>query len=302
MTGQQISRRQRGLKQTSEAEQKPKSEAQKKASQAKNAAKKANIAASKPKAAADQPIPAEVAMSASLVVQNYANQNHLAHKQMPPAPVTSTTAAAQRKKKGRRQRVKKMDDADKIILQKLEIDHMLRLRGLVKDCKTHEKYANALHEEFVRYATEKQRFYQNLPEGPKKQLFVERAQRNLKKANEYQARTPSLPPDMFEEYRRIKLDCIQTLQDIETLSLTPEDRKKQRQKAFGLRRKEIEALLRKLKLQEDEDVKRAGMRSVSAGKGDLWSRKPKNGGYPDVPVHGNDDIKEYDERESDYMT
>jgi hypothetical protein len=167
MTGQQISRRQRGLKQTSEAEQKPKSEAQKKASQAKNAAKKANIAAMKAKAAADQPIPATVAMSASLVVQNYANQNHLgqytelahkqttpAHKQMPPAQKTSTTQkanAGKKKKKRPRKKHELPDDAQNLVYGKDQV-HRDNLIKLLHESNTRQEYAKALHVEFVRYA------------------------------------------------------------------------------------------------------------------------------------------------------
>jgi hypothetical protein len=248
---------------------KSKSEAQIKATQEKNAAKKANKAARKTAAVAPgaQIDNATAETAAIIVVQATMRANQAQAKKTQvstqqthaPAPVRSTTAAAQRKKKGRRQRVKKMAAADKTILQQLETDHMLKLRGLVKDCKTHEEYANALHDEFVHYATEKQSFYQNLPDGPKKQLFVERAERNLKKANEYQARTPSMPPDVFAKYQGYKLDCIKTLEEIETLSLTPEDRKKQRRDAFEHRRTQIQALLDSLK-GKDEDVKRAELR------------------------------------------
>lgn len=252
-----------------------------KSSKDKKAAKKAKRAtAKKANAAAGQAAPVapgaqideETKKEAAVIIMQHTmrakqaqgKQTHASTQHThAPAPVTSTTAATQSKTKGRRQRVKKMDDADKIKLQNLETEHMLKLRELIQTYETYAEYAKALHDEFVSYATEKEQFYQKLPQSPKKQLFVERAQRNLKKANDYQARTPSLPPQEFKLYRQIKLDCITTLEDIETRHLTPKARKEARQQAFEQRRTAIERLLKQYhdeEEQQEKDVKRAELR------------------------------------------
>jgi hypothetical protein len=292
---------------------------------AKKAAKKAKRAtAKKAKAAAGQAaavapgaqIDDATAQTAAVIVLNaHAKQAQSKKAQAStqhthaPAHVMSTTAAAQKKEKGRRQRGKKtrLDDADKKALHQLDVDHMVNLRNLIRTNGTQEQYAEDLHTEFVRYAEEKKKFYNALPEGPNKQFFVKQAQHNLQKATDYKPRTTFWPPKVFEKYREIKLACIQKLEEIDARSLPSKDRKDERQEAFRIRKQKIEALLDLLKLQEDEDVKRAGMRSVSAGKGDLWSMKSKNGGYQDVPVHGNEKkeavlkAKTKQEEDDDYL-
>ena len=240
---------------------------------AKKAAKKAKRAtAKKAKAAAGQAaavapgaqIDDATAQTAAVIVLNaHAKQAQSKKAQAStqhthaPAHVMSTTAAAQKKEKGRRQRGKKtrLDDADKKALHQLDVDHMVNLRNLIRTNGTQEQYAEDLHTEFVRYAEEKKKFYNALPEGPNKQFFVTRAEHNLEKAQNYKTRTTFFPPEVFKTYREIKLACIQTLEVLDDRPMAPTERKLARQKAFEDRRKDIQDLLKKYHDQQDEEAK-----------------------------------------------
>ncbi len=155
-----------------------------------------------------------------------------------------------------------MSDAQKEEVDLLAKLHRIRLFNLMKtsltESGTHEQYASALHDEFVRDAQDQLDWYKkNMPEGPNKQFFVIRAEHNLEKAQTYKRRTTFWPAEVFKTYREIKLDCIRTLEVLDDRPMAPTERKLARQEAFRLRRKKIEDLLRKLKLEEDEDVERA---------------------------------------------
>ncbi len=268
-----------GAKQTSGKEKKA-------AQKAKRAtAKKAN-AAGQAAAAAEQ-IPVQVAIASGIVVQNYANQQHLgqstehahtqmalAHKQMEPAHVMSTTQKAKtgKKKKKPRKKHELPPDAQNLVYQKDQV-HRDNLIKVLQNSNTQQEYAEALHVEFVRYAQEKLDFYSKLPPVSRSNaFFVKRAEHSLEKAKNHKPRTTFWPPEVFKKYKSIKQDCVYTISMIYSVNpgMDEKDLNKLRVAAIQSRNKYIEDLLKKYKLdkaapskqqaenpsQEDEAVKR----------------------------------------------
>ncbi len=132
-------------------------------------------------------------------------------------------------------------DAQNLLYKKDQV-HRDKLIQLLQASNTHQEYAKALHDEFVRYAQDKLDFYNGLPEVLRSfDFFVKRAEHNLQKATDYKPRTTFWPQDVFKEYKKFKLDCIAKIAGIPSRLATddglidPEEEKRLRRAAINTR-------------------------------------------------------------------